>query len=615
MSVHKKLSLNQKENGLAEKRSNYFHFGLILLTCLTALFSCTNDSDEIIDVRDNIPEVKEKIFATFTGLVLTENDELIEDADVSIGGEFTTTDENGYFTLSGFFNPDGANLLVSKQGYFDATGLVIPYADVPVNTKIRLIEKSNPVMGESNLVIEYEVNDAKVVFQENSYTLNGAKYTGTVDIFGTTINFDDPNYSELSPGSLETVEDGELKMLLPFGRVNVELFSDAGERLDIDSPAEITFDIADGLVQDAPEEVSLYFLDKTTGYWVEDGVAFKSGSTYVGSVSHFTDWCAALSSELFTISGIVTRDGEPFGGANMGYTRFNYRFAFNSASDGSYATRVFEGADIILDVSDQCGTPVHEEFINQVSMDIVQDIDVPATNNSFSVNGNIFCDTPDAPVENGYVLIVFDNNEFANVVSTDEEGNFSFFYEECANQMISLVAVAPNEDMQSRQIQLSGNSENLTINVCEQELEGSITFNIDGEEPYIISGCTVEIVPFDDLPGVPGFTYIFRARDTYDSLPDVTGEFADYEVRVNVSVPGEIQLPLGPIASPLFVDNGLSENPPFWFDILPADVNILFEDDQVVEIETNTFAPIVRNIDISNREELNGNIILRGVKI
>lgn len=88
--------------------SFYFKTCILLLLSCCILLSCAKDEDTLIETIDNIPEAKEKIFATFNGLILTEDDQVIEGAFVSIDAESRTTDANGYFSLSGFFNPDGA---------------------------------------------------------------------------------------------------------------------------------------------------------------------------------------------------------------------------------------------------------------------------------------------------------------------------------------------------------------------------------------------------------------------------------------------------------------------------------------------------------------------------
>lgn len=584
-----------------------------MLICVASFISCTNDSDTIVDITDNLPEVKDKIYATFNGLILNETGDLLEGADVMIGGESSVTDENGYFTISGFFNPDGTNLLVEKDGYFDATGRLIPYADVPVNTKIKLIEKASPLKGETNLVISYDTETATVTFAENAFTLEDIKYEGTLEIIGTSIDIQDPEYSQYSPGAMETVKDGAYKILFPYGRVKVELFSESGESLDIDAPAEIRFDIASELAQMAPDEIPLWYLDTDTGLWTEDGIATKSGNQYVGEVSHFTDWCVASDVQLFTLSGTVKRNGEIYAGANMGLTFFSYRFSFKSAEDGSYSARVFNLDNFTLDISDQCNVPIYENSISQLTTDLVQDINIEKSTNSFVVSGTLYCDDLASPVENGYVLVSFDNNQFSEVISSDPSGRFRLFYEDCGNKNISLRAYDSAENKQSRPVDISGDQEDLDINVCAQEIEGSIRIEIDGEEPYIIPGCTVEITDFGD---VPGFTYIFRARDNYTFLEDVNGEYADYEILVNVSVPGEIQLPLGPIASPLDLEDGISDNTPFYFQIIPAGSTILSENDESVVLVTADLWPLaIFKVENNITTEHSGKVILEAIKI
>lgn len=581
---------------------------LFLLCCL--VLSCAKDQDLIINTTDNIPEAKDKIFATFNGLILTEDDQPIEGAFVAIDAESGTTDENGYFSISGYFNPDGASIRATMDGYFDGTGLLIPYPDVAVNTKLKLISKSNSKKEGSNKAFDFNTTLATVSFKENSFTSNGVQYDGIVEVVGTSLDVSDPNYGLYSPGTMDTYKDGERKSLVPYGRINVEMYSETGSSLDIKAPATIQFDIADDLINEAPEEISLWYLNPDTGLWVEDGRAIKSGNQYMGEVSHFTDWCVARDFNIYTISGTVTRNGELYADANMGVTVFSYRFAFRSASDGSYSTRVFDFENIILDVSNECGESIYTKDIQSLSADLVEDIEITKTDNSFVVSGNIFCDSPDNRIEGGYVLLSFNDNPFSEVVTTDATGAFSFFYEDCDNQKVSLRGYDPVEAKQSSQVSLVGNTENLELDVCKEEIAGSIRIEINGEDPYIIPGCTVDIADFGEIPG---YVYTFRATDTFEGIAGASGEFVHYEIVVNVSVPNEIRLPYGPVSTPIDDPESYSDNPPFFFDVVPAGVTILSENDNVVVIKTNDMFPISKFVG-STRTEFDGQIILEGVK-
>jgi len=575
---------------------SHFKSCVAFLFSFLLLLSCAKDSDEIVGVTDNLPEVKEKIFGSFNGLILDEQEEFLAGALVMIGGESTMTDDNGFFAISGFFNPDGTSITVTKEGYFDAHGRLIPYPDVSVNTKVKMIPKINSVKGETDKIISFDTKLANVTFAENSYVLGDIKYEGSVEVIGTSINIADPEYSLYSPGTMQTVKDGKYKMLFPYGRINVEIYTDSGTEVDISSPAIITFDIDEELLQMAPEEVPLWYLDESSGLWIEDGIATKSGTQYIGEVNHFTDWCAAFDANLYTVSGNVTRNGQAYANANMGITLFSVRISFKTAEDGSYRIPVFDFEDFTIDVT--------------------HNIDITKTDNSYSVNGFIYCDDQTDKVDGGYVIINFNDSQFSEIVTSDGSGAFSFFYEDCNNQDITITAYDPIESKQSGQIKITGDAENLEINVCKEELTGSIRIEIDGEEPYIIPGLTVEIKEFKEFENLdlPGYTYIFNAVDNYTSLPNVTGEFAVYEIIVHVSVPGEIQLPCGPIATPLIFENGLSDNAPFFFDIIPCEVNVLFENDESVVIQTNTLFPISK-WEEGVRTELQGQIVLEGIKI
>jgi len=127
-------------------------FWFIALLAIVIVSSCGKDMDNPLPPLDNIPEPAVKVSATIYGLILEEDNQPIADALVQLDKESSVTDENGYFKLSGLFNNQGAQMKVSKEGYFDGFGTVVPYADLSVGTKMILIKKDEVASQKSILV-------------------------------------------------------------------------------------------------------------------------------------------------------------------------------------------------------------------------------------------------------------------------------------------------------------------------------------------------------------------------------------------------------------------------------------------------------------------------------
>lgn|GEM_PF-2304213 len=100
----------------------------------------------------------------------------------------------------------------------------------------------------------------------------------------------------------------------------------------------------------------------------------------------------------------------------------------------------------MLEVVDQYKVPIYEHTPNIDSDVITHDTDVQTTSNSFVVSGSIYCEDASTKVEAGYVLIDFDGNSFSEFVASDETGNFTFFYEDCNNQDVTIRGYDPVEN-------------------------------------------------------------------------------------------------------------------------------------------------------------------------
>lgn len=95
------------------------------------------------------------------------------------------------------------------------------------------------------------------------------------------------------PGDLRGIStDGSLKTLTTYGMAAVELTGALGELLQIapGQKASLTMPIPVAILSNAPATIPLWSFDEAKGLWKEEGQAIKTGSNYVGDVSHFSFW-------------------------------------------------------------------------------------------------------------------------------------------------------------------------------------------------------------------------------------------------------------------------------------------------------------------------------------
>ncbi len=239
---------------------------------------------------------------------------------VTADGTSTTTDQEGYFVLSDL--PEGDQVVkLSHSGY------------APNVRFIEIVAGANAyfpdlaLMPVENVIIDAATGGTAttgdgrgaVVFTPNSFvTAAGAAYDGDVTVSINVAVPGDLNFYGVFPGRYEGIrDDGEVVLIQSFGFLNVDLFATDGAPLElaVGTMAELRLDMGADLAGSAPGSLPLWYLDETDGQWHEEGIATLDGTTYEGSVSHFSAWnCDYVPDgpQLCEIVGYVRRDnGDP----------------------------------------------------------------------------------------------------------------------------------------------------------------------------------------------------------------------------------------------------------------------------------------------------------------
>lgn len=516
------------------------NFKIFLLTtcCIGLLFSCEKDSDVELQTIDLIPDPTEKVYSTIHGIVLDEQAQIVESAQVTITDQSVETDENGFFKVTGFFPLEGTPISVSKQGFFEANGIFFPQADDITKLNIVLVEKTETVATETGRIIHHAEEHASVLFPKNVFVHeDGSTYNGLVSI---DMQYFDPTtelFSNTYPGVLKSRDLLHSQVLFPFGMLKVGAQDNHTRALFLEEAVELTMEVPAALLPFAPVEIPLWYLDKETGLWIQEGTAQLQDNNYVGMVTHLTDWVCALGLDYVWLTGQITKEQSPFPYADLGISyRIGSRFKFRSDENGHFSFPIIIGGEqynanyfetIDLDVRSNCGRILFEEKnIPPPMEDFSRNIEVKSST-VFAISGQVFCTYPDSLLSTAYVLIQFNDNQHQEIVPVNEQGQFELLIEECGVSAVSIIGYDAVHLQRSESVQVNTSNNNIALNICEAPFEPKVTFTIDGDDPYIIHNCTVE-----KIDSINYWHYQFTATDTFPAFPEAIGQSNEYTINV-----------------------------------------------------------------------------------
>lgn len=468
---------------------------LILSVALLGLWSCQKELDDF-PANNTSTDLSTKVNSSVSGFVTDENNQAVNGATVTMGGQTTTTDAYGYFVIRNVqVIKNAAVVTVKKSGYFPGIKTYIATADKSAFFRIQLIPKTtqgtfNATSG-GNVILS---NGLSVSFPSNAIVnaSSGTAYSGTVNVAISWINPTASNIYSIMPGDLRGINaSGALKILQSYGMAAVELTGSNGELLQIASgkKATLSFPIPSSISSTAPASIPLWYFDETLGLWKEEGSAAKNGNTYVGEVSHFSFWnCDVPSNYVHFDCTVVDGDGAPVGYA---WVKISVVGNPNNAgygitdSSGYVGGAVPNNSTLLIEIFNDmsCSTPVYTQTFNTGTTNIsLGTIIIPLTSiNIAGVNGTV-TDCSNAPVSDGYLIMLKNGSYYRYTLNS--AGTFDFSTIICnGSENVTLIAedrVALQQSSPTSATLVNGNNNIGNLQACGVTTQQFIDYTING---------------------------------------------------------------------------------------------------------------------------------------
>ncbi|HET9136535.1 MAG TPA: carboxypeptidase regulatory-like domain-containing protein [Candidatus Kapabacteria bacterium] len=286
---------------------------LIAAVLLATIFvnGCTNNAN---DLNGPFAGSGQTETTTIFGRVLDESGAPLSGVTVSAQTMTATTDANGLYVIKNAVVPKGrAVVLATKAGYFDGAKAESPRSDG--TTRIELSMMTNVATytvssASGGKVTITGTNGASITFAANSFlNSDGSAYSGSVKVAARYLDPKNPSYFDFFSGdNVARSSAGNQVALISSGVIRAQLQSPSGQELKLDPAKPATLTYPKPLDTKAPTTMPLWYYDETIGMWKQEGKADLTGNSYVGTVTHFTDWNLDYfdSSGSFSTSGTVS---------------------------------------------------------------------------------------------------------------------------------------------------------------------------------------------------------------------------------------------------------------------------------------------------------------------
>lgn len=498
--------------------TTFFRNTAFLILAAVAFFACqkeltgdlpgTDPTPDPTDSTIKIDLITKVTAASVTGFITDETNAIVTGATVKVGETTVTTDKYGYFEVRNVaVVKEAATVTATKAGYFKGIKTFIAAAGKSAFFRIKLLPKTNA--GSFNAAAGGTITAAgglKIIFPANAIVTEagGAAYTGNVKVAAKWLDPTAPDLNTTMPGDLRGLDSNNSgKKLTTYGMAAVELTGDAGQLLQIapGKKATLSAPIPASITASAPATIPLWYFNETNGLWKQEGSAIKNGNEYTGEVSHFSFWNYDVPANYVQLTCTVkTTAGNPVAFTRVKISAVNnpQNAAFGYTDSSGYVKgAVPDNSQLKLEVfgDNSCTTVIHSQTFstNATDLSLVVTVNPPAANVA-NVAG-IVTDCSNAPVTNGFVMVVVNGNNYRYNLSNT--GGFSFIHLLCnvsdTAKFIGIDLSNPQQTVTVNHIIVSGNNQVTGIKVCgqTQNTEQFITYTLNSNGPFSFSSSNV----------------------------------------------------------------------------------------------------------------------------
>jgi hypothetical protein len=280
---------------------------LIVLICAAFFSSCgiTNPGSPSASESPS-PQSSPAAPVTVIGTVVSQTTgEAIANATISVGSKSARSDASGNFSFNAETVAEGVQARVESEGY-------VLYQKPLAAASGGTIRLDAILLPETPAVV---INPAipNIVTSPEGASVTLPVLAGITEPLAVSVTYIDAGSSAIgsAPGDFSGIGTGGTEAcLVSRGMIDVKVtgvttgtdYSLAGMgTYEISVPIPSNLDTA---VEGST--IPMWYFDEEQGKWIEEGVATKVGSAYVGNVTHFTTWNMDFKdTQLASISGVI----------------------------------------------------------------------------------------------------------------------------------------------------------------------------------------------------------------------------------------------------------------------------------------------------------------------
>lgn len=483
-------------------------YKLLPLLFLLVISACREDSTNTAEIDVSYPGVVDIYTIGIQGRILDVAGEPISNAEVSISDQSVFSNENGVYKFDNVLAPDGVHIKAQVEGFFTGGATIIASSNQVYHRDINLIPYQDFVEVSSNDDIDFVLDEGARIRIEGGSIANsdGSVYAGDLTVNVSWLDPLSPRLFELMPGSLRALQEGELRSLLSYGMLAVDMVAPNGDALNLvdGATATLNYPIPQAILAEAPETIDLWYFEESDGYWVHEGTATKVGNEYVAEVSHFSWWnCDVpfdfgfLCIELTDIRGVAIPDVLlELETSNLGVATGLF------AEDGVFCGLIPLNENIDMQIITQCGTVLYQDVIGPfTSTDNTQEIQLPEGNSflQLNVSGQV-TDCDGNAVTNGYISI---NTPFsAQVDFLDENGAYDLTVTTCPDQVFETTVTAYNLDaltQESSDFEMSDEDVVVDLQPCNETFTSNAVWTDADGAQIAVENCNALLTPAETM--------------------------------------------------------------------------------------------------------------------